>query len=352
MRQRNVCILCLGLLTMSCTNWMKGENAYMTSGCEGAYEIRDANGACVCNSDSLRFADRCIERKECTGKRVNNGDGTCTCFGTYAYIDGDCFTVGDTVEFGRYPQNENSPVPLPLTWQILKINDDSVLLISQYVLEQYTYHDQQEDITWEHSNIRSYLNGLDGSHNKNGVNYEGRGFIDLAFTASERKQIKTVTNTNPGVSPEGRNSMPDDPETKDRIFLTPGGNDTEDRIFLLSRDEVLDYFPTNKSRIASPTAYAIQPPASSKRKNLYTCQITCSHDNSCDCKDGTWNNHVTNIQPCSDAPCAATLWWLRSPGNNPDHAAVVDTVGNNAFTFVDDDELGLRPALYRVVGSW
>ena len=157
----------------------KSGNQCVASACDGENEIRDNDGACVCDKGYLRFFDHCIREDECQSPRVNNHDGTCTCFGRYTYMYGDCFTVGDSMTLGRYPQNENSLVPSPLTWKILELNDDSALLLSEYVLEQYTYHDQQEDITWEKSNIRSYLNGFDGSHNKNGIDHTGKGFIDF-----------------------------------------------------------------------------------------------------------------------------------------------------------------------------
>ena len=208
-----------------------------------------------------------------------------------------------------------------------------MLLISEYILEQSPYHDQQEDITWEWSNVRSYLNGFDGSHNKNGIDHTGQGFIDRAFTADDRKRIKTVTNKNPD-APADWNS-------------TPGGNDTEDKVFLLSYDEVFKFFPTNKSRIASPTAYALHPPTSSGRNNLYTCPITCSADNSCGCSMGTtWNNNALNVQSCSNVQFCS-YWWLRSPGNNPNNAAYVGYrcgfIGHNSVTLGTP---GLRPALY------
>ena len=299
--------------------------------CDGENEVHDSNGACVCDKGYVRFGNRCIREDECQSPRVNNGDGTCTCYRSFAYMYGDCFTVGDTVTFGRYPQNENSLVPSPLTWKILELNDDSALLLSEYVLEQYTYHDQQEEITWEWSNVRSYLNGFDGAHNKNGIDHTGKGFIDFAFTPAERRQIKTVTNTNPD-APESWNS-------------TPGGNDTEDRVFLLSRDEALKYFSNNESRMARPTAYALHPPTSSGRKNLYTCPITCANENSCACIEGTWNNNTSNVQACSNVQCGSD-WWLRSPGDHPHIAAGVYVDGGVGYSSVDYDGIGLRPALY------
>ena len=307
-----------------------------TCACLGANQVYDPDkDTCVCEEGTLWFGDACIASKDCTSspkRMISQSDaGTCTCFDRYTYIIDDCYKVGETLTFGRYPQDEDSDVPSPLVWQILDIKEDSALLISKYVLEQYTYHDKQEDITWEESNVRSYLNGLGAAFNKNGIDHYGKGFIDKAFTAEERKWIKQVTNKNPD-APEGWNS-------------TPGGNDTEDKVFLLSHDEALKYFATNKLRIASPTAYAIHPPTSSGRKNLYTCQITCSNENSCACKEGTWSNNASNVQSCSNAQYGSD-WWLRSPGFNPYGAACVHADGVVFYDGVNDDHLALRPALH------
>ena len=321
MKRLSMCLLSLGLVTASCT---------LSDVPEGE-----------CGNDALRFGDACIAEAECTGssKRVlSSDDRICTCFTGYTYIYDDCYQAGETLIFGRYPQDEDSDTPLPLKWRILEVNDDSALLISEYILEQSPYHDQQEDITWEWSNVRSYLNGFDGSHNKNGIDHTGKGFIDRAFTADDRKRIKTVTNKNPD-APADWNS-------------TPGGNDTEDKVFLLSYDEVFKFFPTNKSRIASPTAYALHPPTSSGRNNLYTCPITCSADNSCGCSMGTtWNNNALNVQLCSNIQCCS-YWWLRSPGTDPEGAASV-YYGGGVYNYydVDDIYLGLRPALYVSLSS-
>ena len=249
-----------------------GRKCVHTGICTGANQVYDPDkDVCVCAEGTLRFGDACIAKDECTGssrRMISQSDpGACTCFTEYTYIIDDCYKAGETLTFGRYPQDEDSDTPSPLKWRILEINDGAALLISEYVLEQYRYHDTREDITWEKSNVRSYLNGLSAAFNKNGIDHYGKGFIDKAFTAEERRWIKQVTNKNPA-APEEWNS-------------TPGGNDTEDKVFLLSRDEALKYFSTNKSRIASPTAYAIHPPEGSGHNNLHTCQVKCSDDKTC-----------------------------------------------------------------------
>ena len=303
--------------------------------CEEGYEDCGTDGAmeCVDLTWHRHHCGSCGHACEATEYCM---EGTCkpdSCPTGFKLVDGSCvrqFVVGEEIEFGRYPQDENSNTPSPITWQVLEVTADSALLISKYVLEQSQYHDKSEGITWEQSNVRSYLNGFDGTHNKNGIDHTGKGFIDIAFTPAERKRIKKVTNKNPD-APESWNS-------------TPGGNDTEDSVFLLSHDEALKYFPKDKSRIASPTAYVIHPPEESGRISLYTCRVTCSEDESC--SESDCNLDGTNVQMCLDAHCG-TYWWLRSPGgNNPSVAVYVNYIGSVSYNYVDNVGLGLRPALY------
>ena len=310
-----------------------------TCACPGANQVYDPDkDTCVCEKGTLWFGDACIAEAECTDstkRMISQSDaGTCTCFDGYTYIVDDCYKAGETLTFGRYPQDEDSDIPSPLIWQILDIKEDSALLISKFVLEQYTYHDKQEDISWEKSNVRSYLNGLGAAFNKNGIDHYGKGFIDKAFTAEERKWIKQVTNKNPDAPADWNN--------------TPGGNDTDDSVFLLSYEEVFKYFPTNKLRLASPTAYAIHPPDGSGRNNVWTCKVTCSGDNNCSCDSNGYGEEFVSL--CSVDQCSSP-WWLRSPGYSSNCAAGVVDGGGVSSHHVYDDDRGLRPALYIYLSS-
>ena len=306
-------LACLSFVVISCVD--DGNN---DGNCDKAHETYDAVvDACMCRAPYFRVNGNCVASNS--------------------------LAVGDEVEFGRYPQGiedtseySSRVIWSPLTWQILEIKDDSVLLISKYVLEQYRYHNDvpAEGITWEKSNVRSYLNGLGAAHNDSGINHEGNGFIDNAFTAEERKWIKLVTNTNPDY---------DYDDFLGSSGSVPGGSDTEDRIFLLSSDEYDKYFPTIKSRIVSPTAYAIDS-RTSERKDIYVCQITCSSDN--DCSASNCNNTGENVSLCSNAQCTSYVW-LRSPGLFPDKPVVIIGIaGMDVGGLVHYDYPGLRPALY------
>ena len=114
------------------------------------------------------------------------------------YISGlNTAQVGDIIEFGE------------LKWRVLEVQHEKVLVISEYILEQRIYGGWGVTI-WAESELRDYLN--DEFYNN--------------FNLAERQRILPVVI---------RNS--DNP-----WFGTPSGLDTEDKIFLLSLDEVALYF--------------------------------------------------------------------------------------------------------------
>ena len=102
------------------------------------------------------------------------------------------------------------------------------LLISRYALDGQPYHTEQIDVTWETCSLRSWLNST---------------FLNTAFTADEQKAIRKTSVDN---STSQRRSN----------FSTSGGNNTTDRIFLLSYAEAEKYFGSDSDRICKPTAYA------------------------------------------------------------------------------------------------
>ena len=178
--------------------------------------------------------------------------------------------VGDLVSFGTYDQvGDYVDGPAPIDWIVLTEEDGKLLLLSRYIVDYKAYNEDMVDITWEECTLRAWLNDE---------------FYNAAFDASEQEQILTMTISNP--------------DNMDYGTGTEGGNDTEDNIFLLSSDEVLEYLPTEQSRAVS----------------------------GCD-----W-------------------WWLRSPGFRPNHASIVLTGGeittHGHLVNLDCYDHGVRPAIW------
>ena len=197
------------------------------------------------------------------------------------------FEPGNTYIFGKYEQdNDLQNGKEKIEWIILAHEDSKVLLISRYALDCMQYNDRDESVMWETSPLRRWLNET---------------FIDKAFDSSERSRILSV-NAAAGKNPQ---------------YDTNPGNDTTDRVFLLSIDEANEYFASNEDRKCAPTKYAIAEGAYSTDKYKKDNKDTC-------------------------------VWWLRSPGAYSYYAATVyhdgsvQNVGSNAHNI----DCAVRPAIW------
>ncbi len=134
--------------------------------------------------------------------------------------------VGDIVYFGQYEQDDNPHDGKEyIEWVILEKRNGKTLVISRYGLD-CKWYNPQEDITWEDSYIRSWLNGT---------------FYDGAFSEEEKGKI-VLANIRPEKNP---------------VHDTKPGNATRDRIFLLSQGEANQYFSTVLERQCFPTKFAM-----------------------------------------------------------------------------------------------
>ena len=194
--------------------------------------------------------------------------------------------VGDTIQLGG------------IDWLVLDVQENRALLISEKVLFQRQWHYEQRLLTWEPSDMRQYLNGA---------------FFDRTFSEEEKAYIletTVVNNMNPW-------------------FGTAGvGADTTDRVFLLSLEEVVQYFGDSGmlSELAGLPAGEISIP------------ITDDYN---------------------DARIAAPLesdivswWWLRTPGRavnslvDASAAAITGTGDIIVYGIYLVTEGGVRPALW------
>ena len=190
-----------------------------------------------------------------------------------------------TIEFGRYPQaskNENALIE----WLVLKNDGSKALLISKYALDCQKYNTTDTSVTWETCTLRKWLNGA---------------FISNAFSHEEQAMILSTT-----VSAD-----------KNRLYSTDPGNNTKDRVFLLSTTEAGKYFSSDSTRQCQGTAY-------------------------CFAQGGDQD---------SDGRCS---WWLRSPDDfSRDCVSIVNNYGvagckpyhvTRRLPFSDD--ITVRPALW------
>ena len=196
-------------------------------------------------------------------------------------------TVGNYGTFGVYYHSDSFSSQSPVEWLVLDVQENKALLVSRYVLDSQPYNTEFKKTTWESCTIRTWLNDE---------------FLAKAFSEEERKRILTTQVDNSSL--QGYNK-----------YKTPGGNDTQDRIFLLSYAEAWKYFSDDNSRKCAPTDFAIS------RGSL------------------TSSNNAVDGR-------AAGRWWLRSPGSNSPYATCILVGGSRSSTYVQNTCIGVRPALW------
>jgi hypothetical protein len=190
-------------------------------------------------------------------------------------------SVGDLIPFGEY------------SWWVLDVQDNKALIITVNSILNHRYHegsDRNEDRTWEQSVLRSYLNGE---------------FYNQ-FSADDRAKIAetiVVNNDNPW-------------------YETSGGNDTNDKIFLLSIEQAVQYFG-DSGQLANRPGRAARI-------------------------DDEYNEERMSNSSNTGRPYA---WWLRSPGQRANYAASVDQSGrlDISGTQIGITNPGVRPALWMII---
>lgn len=191
---------------------------------------------------------------------------------------------GIYITFGCYPQGINGEMK-PIVWQVLKTEQDKMLLISKYALDNSFYHDVDEEATWEKCYIRRWLN---------------RDFYNTAFTKRQQQQILATEII-----------AEKDKESCDSFTV-------QDNIFLLSLNEARE--------ILGYTSYE----RDSKYMGIDVCEPT----------DYVMRFRKARIMEGS------VCWWLRSGGATNSRAAYVERDYPNSSGEDFYEELGVRPAMW------
>ena len=233
-----------------------------------------------------------------SGKKVT---WDCLWFGSYPQSkitkkDGDIYTTlkntdnwdenGDaTIDNIKYHKTKKSYFKYePIKWRVLQSENGEAFLLSDVILDKKAYDESYEYITWEESSLRAWLN---------------EKFMNRTFSAEEKEKINITEIVNQ-----------DNP-----AYGTEGGNNTSDKIFLLSSAEV-DEKEDGK-------------------------------------KYGFLNDETRKCKANSFSEMEIAFWWLRSPGYNSSSATEVfgygriNRDGNNVY----DNIAGVRPALHLNLSS-
>jgi len=203
---------------------------------------------------------------------------------------------GDLITFGKYQ------------WCVLQVNDNSMLVTTETTIGKAPYHDIVGQITWEHSNLRKYLN---------------TEFFDT-FTPSEKSRIiktKLSDRNNPW-------------------YDVPCGNSTFDRIFLLSYDEVVRYFGDSDA-LKNKKGHCCD-------KNGNFTPVSGNSNTKMSYGDAIFDEY-NDARKATNAKGEDDWWWLRSPGGQGMQTA--GSIGYLGEIWLCGDDAyrvdgGVRPALW------
>ena len=168
---------------------------------------------------------------------------------------------GESIIFGTYND-------IPVKWRVLAKVDEKILLITERILLLKEYHSERGFISWKNCDMRNKT--LTSLH------------VSM-FSKEQRGLISTTYNTS----------------SSSELFMSMDRAIVEDKLFLLSVDDLYRYLPSAKARIAKINGFT------------------------------TW-------------------WWLRSPGIYDNDAACICYGGyENLYGYNTFRELGgVRPALW------
>ncbi len=195
--------------------------------------------------------------------------------------------AGDSVYHGFYEQDNSSANGTEeIEWIVLECDGESALLISKYILEVGKYNEKNTSVTWETCTLRTWLNDK---------------FFNSAFLSAEQQRILTASL-----------------ENKDNgLQKTDGGNDTEDKVFILSADEAERLIAGKAIGEGKATAYALS-------KDIYI-----------------------DDKNAENKPTFNCWYWLRTPGSSQSSAVKMDydSTVNYKGAAVDYSKYGIRPVI-------
>lgn len=186
-------------------------------------------------------------------------------------------------------------------------------------MDDQRYNEKWATITWKKSSMRSWINGYKASENQSEIDYSNKNFIDTAFSTAQKNAIKTT-------KVENRNNI-------HYGSAGQGGNDTSDKIFLLSEREV--YNTDDAKKYGFVLDGEVYDEARRCKCSTYAYAM------------GTWRN-IEDSEYNGNA-----LWFLRSPGGScyGDVTAVYDFGRvNSGGTSIFSDH-SVRPAIHLDLSS-
>lgn len=186
-------------------------------------------------------------------------------------------------------------------WRVLNVSGNTALLMADSALDTQKYNEEDMDVTWEACTVRRWLNG----------GTERGSFYDRAFSGEEQQAILDTSVTN-----------------DDNLYYdTPGGNATNDKIYLLSEAEV--YAGKSASAYGFSDSEETIDEGRRAQSSDYAKAMGC---------------YTEMAEEAYEGNC---LWWLRTPGVLSSYAGNVDYDGYADMDGMDVDavNVAVRPVL-------
>lgn len=202
----------------------------------------------------------------------------------------------------------------PIRWRVLQVSGENALLLADKVLDDQPYNSEQQDVTWEKSTLRTWLNGADSSQT-------GTSTATFLTTAFRQAEIRPIVTT----------EVPNDDNYN---YSTSGGATTHDRIFLLSENEL----------------YGTQSAKSYGFLSAYDHSLSQARDT----EDEARRSKSTTYAKALGVGCNSetgfegnSMWWMRTPGQFQRNAAFVCNKGFIRYygSVVNTRDVGVRPSL-------
>lgn len=230
-------------------------------------------------------------------------------------IDSGGVATWDCIYFGNYWQNDTNgdgtadknDAKQPIKWRVLSVKGNDAFLLADQNLDYQAYDEYdtyRDQITWEICTLRQWLNAE---------------FYQNAFDSREQSAVRAT---------EIRNE--DNP-----FFGTKGGNNTNDKVYVLSLSEVWN----------RAYGFSSEDAASETREAKNTAYVKA-----CGAPTVGSGSHAGNGE-----------WWLRTPGilpyfavtvvKNGDVAYAGDAVGTLHLPGAAESKYAVRPALHLDLSS-
>ena len=237
-----------------------------------------------------------------------------------------CIEDVDTIKFGKYEQDGNiDNGKEDIDWVVLAREDDKALLMSKYILSLNKYNEDKEDITYEDSTIRSFLNN---------------DFYDEAFSANETNIIletKVLNKNNNNIYQKSSNG--------DKKMDTVGGEDTEDYVFILSFEEAKKYFG-NMSAVYMNAGKLTESEKKYYKNDTNLCNTTITkavNESNIHNTGKSYKNYPP--MKITSTKYQQTDWWLRDVGRYQNYACYVSEGINDKGATVTSFK-GVRPCIW------